>query len=251
MYLQFSSSCVLPSVCVFNFRFFCFFRPVRFFFCRRWVHEALNTLKHEGTHMFDAQLFACSEGHSRGDKMHTTRNAIRWATNPWLAPRAKVVDPHLRFGLQACRTRPSASEHICSAWKFVDEMQEDLDNHVTTAGDTKNADRDDTTAAHAADGNQASSAKSKGAAPRAKITDQMSAAQVKAAAQSTARGTLTNKKNEKLQVFHFFHFFFCYRHCGEECSCQASGQASGQDHGEGHACCCSDANNAASAAAVS
>lgn len=165
-----------------------------FFFCRRWLHEALNTLKHEGTHMFDCQLFACSECLNRDDKTHTTRNAIRWATEPWVAPRAKVVDAHLRYGMQACRTRPSASEHICAAWKFVEDLQYDLDRNATTLGvkdEAKAGDDDKTTTA--------TSKSSSSAAPKLKITDQMTAAQVKAAALSNAKGTLT-KWNKKTRI---------------------------------------------------
>ena len=147
--------------------------------------------------MFDAQLFACSEGLSRNDKTNTTRNAIRWSKAAWKAPRPRQVHPDERYGLQSCRTRPAASENVIAAWAFVDDMQKDLDSHETTV----RAAEPDTVIAN-------QTAKSKSAASL-KITDKMSAAQVKAAAQSTARGTLTKKKERKTtSILVFFHFFF-------------------------------------------
>ena len=46
---------------------------------RRWLHEALGSLMHDGEPLYDVQLFACSECLSKPDKINTAKNAVRQA----------------------------------------------------------------------------------------------------------------------------------------------------------------------------
>ena len=54
---------------------------------------------------------------------------MRWAQQPWDAPRARIPQGDDRFALQACRSRPAASTNVVRAWRHVDGVQAAIDTH--------------------------------------------------------------------------------------------------------------------------